>query len=181
MRYQEILSFWFEETDPRQWWRKDAEFDALCRDRFLATIRAARAGELFVWRDEPRGRLAEIIVLDQLPRNVFRDTPDAFAGDAIALVLAQEAVRCGADQALTDPEQRAFLYMPYMHSESRLVHEAAVRLFSGEGIERRSLDFELAHKAIIDRFGRYPHRNEILGRVSTPEETRFLAEGGPRF
>jgi uncharacterized protein (DUF924 family) len=177
--FQSVLDFWFTEVTPAQRWKVDAAFDQLIRDRFAALHRQASLGELFAWRREPRGRLAEIIVLDQFSRNMFRETPAAFASDSLALVLAQEAVATGADQALT-ADERVFLYMPYMHSESRMIHEVAVQLFTANGIQD-NLDFEMRHKAIIDRFGRYPHRNAILGRPSTPEEIEFLKQPGSRF
>ena len=120
-----------------------------------------------------------MIVLDQFSRNLFRDSPRAFAQDGMALVLAQEAVRFGADAALS-AQERVFLYMPYMHSESVTVHEAAVQLFTRNGIQN-NLDFELKHKAIIDRFGRFPHRNAVLGRASTAEEIVFLQQPGSAF
>ena len=131
------------------------------------------------WRDTPHGRLAEIIVLDQFSRNLFRNSAKAFAQDGMALVLAQEAVRSGADAALM-PQERVFLYMPYMHSESAAIHQTAVELFTRNGISD-NLDYELKHKAIIDRFGRYPHRNAVLGRTSTPGEIAFLQEPGSSF
>jgi uncharacterized protein (DUF924 family) len=134
---------------------------------------------LFEWRTSAEGRLAEIIVLDQFSRNVCRDTPRAFAQDALALVLAQELVASGQDRSLP-AAQRVFAYMPYMHSESALVHTHAVALFTQLGNER-NLDFELRHKAIIDRFGRYPHRNAILGRTSSAQELAFLKEPGSSF
>jgi uncharacterized protein (DUF924 family) len=118
-------------------------------------------------------------VLDQFSRNVYRDTPRSFAQDALALVLAQELVASGQDRSLPEA-QRVFAYMPYMHSESALVHTQAVALFTQLGIEG-NLDYELRHKAIIDRFGRYPHRNAILGRTSTAEELAFLSEPGASF
>lgn len=176
MNPQTVLDFWFTETDPKDWWRANPEFDARVRERFEPLIRSAAQCELFGWRATPVGRLAEILALDQFPRNAWRGTPQAFAQDALALALAQEAVSCGADAALP-PRERAFLLMPYMHSESRRVHEEAERLF--RGLENHG--FELRHKAIVDRFGRYPHRNEVLGRTSTAEELSFLAEPGSRF
>ena len=118
-------------------------------------------------------------MLDQFSRNMHRETPLAFAADPMALALAQEAVAGGHDQALP-PERRVFLYMPYMHSESAVVHEEAVRLFTALGIAN-NVDFELRHQAIITRFGRYPHRNAILGRPSTPDELAFLQQPGSRF
>ena len=174
-----ILRFWFEEIEPAQWWKADPAFDQVVRERFAAVHRAAAHGELSAWRVQPAGRLAEVIVLDQFSRNMYRGTPLAFAYDAVALVLAQEAVAGGHDVALP-PEQRVFLYLPYMHSESAVIHEAAVGLFEALGLPS-NLDFELRHKAIIDRFGRYPHRNAILGRPSTDEELEFLETPGSSF
>ena len=174
-----VLSFWFEETAPKQWWQKDAGFDALIAERFAKLHARAAACELWQWRETPRGRLAEIIVLDQFSRNIFRDRPEAFACDALALALSQEAVAQGDDQPL-EAIERSFLYMPYMHSESAAVHEEAVKLYKHNGLED-NYDFELKHKAIIDRFGRYPHRNAVLGRDSTPEEMEFLKQPGSSF
>jgi len=179
MRAEDILYFWFTEAGPKAWWTKSKSFDDLIRRRFLELYERAALAELWHWRDTPRARLAEIIVLDQFPRNMFRDDGRAFAADPLALALAQEAVRAGAAAVLA-PDARAFLYMPYMHSESLAVHEEAVRLFSGPGLED-NYKFELAHKAIIDRFGRYPHRNDALGRVSTSEEVEFLKQPGSGF
>lgn len=174
-----ILTFWFEEITPKSWWSKDAALDAQIKHRFEGVLTQAKRGELSHWRITPQGRLAEIIVLDQFSRNIYRDTPAAFEADPIALVLAQEAVAHQADLALK-PKQVPFLFMPYMHSESALIHQVAVKLFKREAA-LANLDFELSHKAIIDRFGRYPHRNTILGRNSTPEELAFLTEPGSSF
>ena len=173
------LHFWFEELSPKQHFTKDAALDEAIRTRFGATLEAAAQCELFAWRATPEGRLAEVLVLDQFSRNVYRDTARAFAQDALALVLAQELVSSGQDRSLP-LAQRSFAYMPYMHSESALVHAQAVALFSQPGMED-TLRFELRHKEIIDRFGRYPHRNIILGRTSTPEELAFLSEPGSSF
>ena len=176
---EEVLSFWFEENGPKQWWTRDPQFDAEIRSRFGALHGRAVLGQLYGWRDTPEGRLAEIIVLDQFSRNLYRDDARAFAADGMALALAQEAVRVGADQAVS-PVRRQFVYMPYQHSESPRIHEEAMRLF--ESLEDpESLDFERRHKAIIDRFGRYPHRNEVLRRPSTDEEIAFLREPGSSF
>lgn len=177
--YQEVLTFWFEEIQPKKWFAADAEFDALIRDRFLPLLTQAALGELFEWRKEPKGRLAEIIVLDQFSRNVYRNTPTAFAQDPMALALAQEAVNAGVHKILA-PKERAFSLMPYMHSESRAIHAVAENLFR-EFAPADNFDFELRHKAIIDRFGRYPHRNDILGRASTAEEIEFLTQPGSGF
>jgi uncharacterized protein (DUF924 family) len=179
MDYNDIIKFWFNELTPQQWFQVDQELDRRIREDYLKLHYKAVTGELEGWREYALGRLAEIIVIDQFSRNMFRNTPLAFAYDSIALVLAQEAVRVGADKEL-DLEKRGFLYMPYMHSESQFVHELAVPLFSQKGLERK-LDYELRHKDIIDKFGRYPHRNEILGRKSTPEEIEFLKQPGSKF
>ena len=176
---QDILNFWFEELEPKQWFMKDTALDETITKRFYATHAAAIAAELYLWRETPEGRLAEIIVLDQFSRNMFRDTAKAFASDNLALILAQEAIRQGDDQRI-DIEYRAFIYMPYMHSESAIIHEQAEQLFSQAGAEY-NYEFELKHKAIIDHFGRYPHRNEILGRTSTPEEIAFLKQPNTSF
>ena len=179
MQAQVILHFWFTKLTPQQHFAKDAALDETIRTRFGATLEAAAQCELFAWRATPEGRLAEILVLDQFSRNVWRDTPRAFAQDALALALAQELVASGLDRSLPTA-QRIFAYMPYMHSESALVHEQAIALFAQPGMET-NLDFELRHKAIIDRFGRYPHRNAILGRRSSPEELAFLSGPGSSF
>lgn len=179
MGHQQIIDFWFVETDPKQWWRQDDAFDRQITERFGDTHAQAVQCELYAWRRQPLGRLAEIIVLDQFSRNIYRGTARAFAADPQALALAQEAVAAKAAAVLA-PHHRAFLYMPYMHSESRRIHEIAVELFSEKGLEP-NLDFEFRHKAIIDRFGRYPHRNAILGRTSSEEEIEFLKTPGSSF
>ena len=176
---EDVLVFWFEEIEPRQWFRKDADFDALLDERFGELQQAACKGELWYWRDTPRGRLAEIILLDQMSRNIHRGSPLAFAADPMALTLAQEAVRVAADQQL-EVMQRVFLYMPYMHSESLRIHQLAMTLFDQAGMES-NLHFEIRHKQIIEQFGRYPHRNEILGRSSTAAELEFLKQPGSSF
>ena len=177
--HQSVLQFWFQETPPAKWWKADSEFDKLIAERFGELHSRATRSELFEWRVEPRGRLAEIIVLDQFSRNIYRGDRLAFANDNMALALAQGAVASRDDLALA-PEERVFLYMPYMHSESSVIHEVAERLFRENG-PKSNYDFELRHKAIIDRFGRYPHRNAILGRKSTEEELAFLSQPGSSF
>ena len=179
MQATNILSFWFNELSPQQHFAKDAALDAAIRTRFGATLEAAARGGLAAWRATAAGRLAEIIVLDQFSRNVYRDTPLSFAQDALALTLAQELVARRQDRCLP-LAQRRFAYMPYMHSESALVHTQAVALFSQPGLED-NLRYELLHKSIIDRFGRYPHRNAVLGRSSSAEELTFLSEPGSSF
>jgi len=175
----DVLQFWFAELEPRQWWVKDEALDREIEERFGELHSDAAAGKLYQWREDANGRLAEVIILDQFSRNIYRDRPEAFAWDGMALVLAQEAVRIGADQEFDTPE-KAFFYMPYMHSESMAIHSQAVKLFDQPGVEF-NLEFELKHKMIIDRFGRYPHRNAVLGRESTPEELRFLKQPDSSF
>ena len=177
--YPDIINFWFEKTEPESWWKQDEAFDRDVRDRFLDVYQRAAKCELFEWRQDALGWLAEVIVLDQFPRNMFRDTPQAFSTDPMAVILVQEAVANQVDKELT-AIQKSFLYMPLMHSESSLIHETAMDLYSQPGLEY-NLDFEKKHKAIIDRFGRYPHRNAILGRISTDEEVEFLKEPGSSF
>ena len=174
-----VLDFWFKEATPKQWWTAAEDFDRQIDARFGAVLAAAQRCELYAWRETASGRLAEIIVLDQFSRNIHRGTARAFACDPLALALAQEALATGADREL-EPLQRAFLYMPYMHSESPLIHAVALTLFSRPGLED-NLDFERRHKAIIDRFGRYPHRNAALGRASTAQELEFLKTPGSSF
>ncbi|MCX4029460.1 DUF924 domain-containing protein [Endozoicomonas sp. SM1973] len=174
-----ILDFWFNEITPQQWWAKDDNFDQLIKDRFLSIHTQAVTGELYHWRKQTEGRLAEVIIIDQFSRNIFRNKPEAFRWDSMALVLAQEAVALQLDAQLST-QQRAFLYMPYMHSESLVIHEQAVKLFSQPGLES-NLSFELKHKVIIEQFGRYPHRNQLVGRQSTSEEQIFLTKPGSSF
>lgn len=179
MQASDIIHFWFEELSVQQHYAKDPALDANMRTRFGLTLEAAIRCELFAWRTSPEGRLAEILVLDQFSRNIFRDTPRAFAQDALALVLSQELVASGGDRDLP-LSHRAFAYMPFMHSESPLIHEQALQLFSQPGLEN-NLGFEVQHKMIIDRFGRFPHRNHILGRASSAPEIAFLSEPGSSF
>lgn len=174
-----VLDFWFEECEPKQWWRRDDAFDRLIGERFGALHARAARCELHAWRTSAAGRLAEILVLDQFSRNLHRDSPLAFACDPLALALAQEAV-AGGVMAELEPPRRTFLLMPYMHSESPAIHEIAVELFRANGVAD-NLDYELRHQAIIVRFGRYPHRNAVLGRPSTAEEIEFLKTPGSSF
>lgn len=179
MTPETVVRFWFEEITPAQHWKVAPEFDQRIRDRFADLHAQANCCELFEWRGTPRGRLAEVIVLDQFSRNMFRGQPRSFASDALALALAQEAVATGADEGLS-VEERGFLYMPYMHSESARIHAFAEPLFKARTSENTQ-GFALRHKAIIDRFGRYPHRNAILGRESTEQELAFLEQPGSGF
>lgn len=177
--YQEILKFWFEEIEESSWWVQDAELDQLIFEEYSEIHRAAARCELYAWRKCPEGRLAEIIVLDQFSRNMFRNSPLAFVNDSLALALSQEAISVGADEQL-DSAKKGFLYLPFMHSESRIVHDAALKLYK-KGGNKANIEFELKHKSIVDRFGRYPHRNDVLGRESTEEEMEFLRQPGAGF
>lgn len=177
--YQDVLQFWFCELSPQDWWKKSEHLDQTICARFGYLHQQAIHGELFGWRHSAEGSLAEVIVLDQFSRNIFRDKPESFAYDALALFAAQVMVEKGFDLEI-EKDQRAFVYMPYMHSESLLIHGEALRLFESLG-NPNNLNFEHQHKAIIERFGRYPHRNAILGRVSTDQEIAFLAQPGSSF
>ncbi len=179
MTVEKILRFWFEEIEPRMWWVSDPNFDEQIRERFSPLLVQAARAELFEWRRDAKGRLAEIIILDQFSRNIHRGTPAAFSQDHMALALAQEAVAAGALDDL-DEIERCILLLPYMHSESRLIHQHAERLYRDHA-PAENYEFELKHKVIIDRFDRYPHRNEILNRKSTPEEIEFLKQPGSSF
>jgi len=175
----DVLSFWFNELEPKDWFVSSDEVDKTITTRFGTLLDSAAQCELSTWRNSAKGRLAEIIVLDQFSRNVYRNSAKAFSQDPLALALAQEAIALGLDKELNTIEC-SFLYMPFMHSESASIHQQAVELFNQPGLEN-NYDFELKHKVIIDRFGRYPHRNEILGRASTTEEIEFLTQPGSSF
>lgn len=179
MTCHDVLAFWFDELSPTQWFASDAAVDASMRQRFLPLMQQAANAELHAWRETPPGRLAEVLLLDQFSRNVYRDTPAAFAQDPMALVLAQEAVRAGALAALS-AQACSFALMPYMHSESWAIHAIAEPLYRTHALPENH-GYELEHKAIIDRFGRYPHRNAVLGRISTAAELAFLQQPGSSF
>jgi uncharacterized protein (DUF924 family) len=186
-----VLDFWFGPPDdpghrlPRQsWFRKDPAFDLEVRERFEATIEAALAGRLEAWAADPLSALAQVIVLDQFTRNAFRDTARAFAGDGRALAAARAMVDAGQDRALSGV-QRQFIYMPFEHAEELAAQEQALLLFSRLGEDEPALADLLrwarAHHDIVARFGRFPHRNALLGRASTPEEEAFLKTPGSSF
>ncbi|MBP1039785.1 DUF924 domain-containing protein [Vagococcus sp. BWB3-3] len=179
MNEQDVLTFWFQESAEKQWFTKDSGYDEQIRQKFGSCHQQAIRGECVGWRKNIRGRLAEIIVLDQFSRNLFRDSPLAFANDGMALVLTQEAIATGEIDQLSQVE-RSFLFMPLMHSESLVIHDEALKRFAEPGMET-TLDFEKRHRDILLRFGRYPHRNQILGRASTDEELAFLTEPGSSF
>ncbi len=171
-----VLQFWFIEAGPNRWFKKSGAFDRVCEERFGDTLEAARVGECWHWRRTPEGRCAEIIVLDQFSRNLFRDSARAFAQDPMALALAQEAVARGDDLRMSE-DQRYFTYMPYMHSESLRVHEEALRLFDSLA-DKQPLRYEKAHREVLETFGRYPARNKVLGRKSSPAELEYLEKNG---
>ena len=178
------MRFWFEELTPRDWFAVREQLDRVVGERYGVLHGCAARGELYSWRGTAAGRLAEVLLLDQFSRNLGRGTACAFAQDGMALGLAQEAVAAGLDQEL-EPVRRKFLYMPYMHSESLALHRVALRLFQAlaeaDPEEQNSLEYERRHLAIIERFGRYPHRNAILGRASTARELDFLKQPGASF
>lgn len=186
---QEVIDYWFgapgsaeHGTTRALWFTKSESTDAEIRARFGATVEAALRGELDRWGEDLRGALALIVLLDQFTRNIFRDTPRAFAGDAAALSLAQRLVDAGLDRQLSLRE-RWFAYMPFEHAESLPMQERAVELFrqlAADGLPE-PLDWAVKHRDVIARFGRFPHRNAVLGRVSSPEEAAFLREPGSRF
>ncbi len=180
-RIGEILEFWFgcgNDTDrARRWFAPDAAFDRACRNGFLADYERAAAGELDEWQATAAGALALILLLDQFPRNMFRNSARAFVTDSRALAAAKGAIARGFDRALP-AEQRAFIYMPFEHSENPADQDESVRLFRALAREHPELadyvSYAEEHREIVRRFGRFPHRNGVLGRASTPEETEFL-------
>ncbi len=177
--WKPVLDFWFDPENQPKLFLKDDEFDQEIRDKFYEIWKKGCQGLLADWRKTLHGRLAEIIVLDQFSRNLCRDKACAFAQDDMALVLSQEAIKQDGFYELTESE-RQFMIMPFMHSESLGIHEQSIVLFEELGQEV-STDFAYKHQAIIERFGRYPHRNEALGRKSTPEEIEFLKQPGSSF
>jgi uncharacterized protein (DUF924 family) len=176
----EVLEFWFVETQPRHWFAKDAAFDALVRDRFHGLTRQALSRDLDAWSAEPSGALALVLLLDQFPRQIWRDTAMAFAGDPQALALSLRAVERGWLKAEVEQARRQFWLMPQMHSEELAVQEAALPLFE-RFTDARTANFACRHRDVIARFGRFPHRNAALGRVSGAEELAFLQTPGSRF
>jgi uncharacterized protein (DUF924 family) len=192
MKAQDVLDFWFGAPGSeaaagprREWFVKDDAFDEQIRQRFGAAISQAVAGGLREWDEAgPPGTLARILVLDQFTRNAHRNTPGAFEGDTLALAAARQLADSGAHKSLP-PLQRAFVYMPFEHAEDARMQERAVELFTELAAEHAGfgemLDYAHRHRGVIARFGRFPHRNEILGRASTPEEIEFLRQPGSRF
>lgn len=189
--WQAVLDFWFGTSDAPEyglarpeWFRKSDAFDDEIRTRFGAIHDRAVAGELTDWTESPLGACALLVVLDQFSRNLYRGRPEAFAGDARALSVARDLVEAGDDQRLPTPQHRLFVYLPFEHDESLEAQHVSLQLF--EGLVREAglvdnLDAARRHAVIIERFGRYPHRNAALGRVSTPEEIEFLKQPGSSF
>jgi uncharacterized protein (DUF924 family) len=171
----EVLAFW-RAAGPDKWYTKDSDFDAEITRRFLTTYEAAVAGQLSNWEDTPGGALALMIVLDQFPRNMFRGTARTFAADALARAAADRAIGRGFDQRIATPE-RQFLYIPFEHSEDPVDQERSLRLFRAND-DAEALKWAELHANIIRRFGRFPHRNATLGRVTTADEQAFLDSGG---
>ena len=188
--WTEVLAFWFGAADAPEfgrergcWFEKSPDFDALIRARFLATHEAAAAGTLRLWAQSPLAALALVIALDPLPRNMFRGTPQAFATDPMALGVARAMVERGFDEALL-PVQRWFAYLPFEHAEELAAQRESLALFErlrGDPGSAGTIAFAARHHAIVARFGRFPHRNAILGRASTAEELAFLAQPGASF
>ena len=174
-----VIAFWFDENGREQWFAKDPALDAAIRTRFATLHGRAANGELSHWRATPRGALAEIIVLDQFSRNLYRDDARAFACDPLAREAAREAIEKGHDRVLSETG-RVFLYLPYEHGEEPADQEMSVSLFSTLS-DHGFLEWAEQHKAVIDRFGRFPGRNEALGRISTAAERAFLEEPGSSF
>lgn len=174
MTYQDVISFWFNPEHQQFWFRSSDEFDQLIRQKFESLWLSACKGELLKWRKSASGRLAEIIVLDQFSRNLNRESDLAFRQDGMALVLSQELVSRKSWYDLT-PIERVVSILPWMHSESLAIHEEALALFEMIA-EPGFLEFEIKHCELIRRFGRYPYRNEILGRNSTEDEIKWLKD-----
>lgn len=169
-----LVQFW-REAGPQRWFRKDDAFDATFRERFLGAHEAAAAGKLQSWLDTAEGALALVLLLDQFPRNAFRGTPRMYATDAKARSAADAAIAAGHDERV-EPQLRPFFYLPFMHSEQLADLERCVAL--NEAVGGENLRFARHHRDVVARFGRFPHRNALLGRPSTEDERRFLAEGG---
>lgn len=175
----DIVTYWFSEDVKPKWFEGGDAFDDELRRRFLPAWRQARDGALDHWTSTPEGVLALVLLLDQIPRNCHRGTTEAFSTDAEALHWANWAVEQGIDRSFGD-DQRQFLYLPFMHSETLADQERGMQLYAALGLDS-PLDYMRRHRDIIARFGRFPHRNDILGRPSTPEEVEFLKQPGSRF
>ena len=171
----DILTFW-RAAGPARWFAKDARFDEAIRLKFEPVHYQAARGAYSAWEASPEGALALLILLDQFPRNLYRDTAHAFATDPLALSIARRAVDAGFDLT-TEPDLRAFFYLPFEHSEDMDDQERSLALFQALG-DKQGLDYAILHRDIIARFGRFPHRNACLGRETTAQEQAFLDDGG---
>jgi uncharacterized protein (DUF924 family) len=188
--WSDVLEFWFGAADSpefgryrRQWFEKSEAFDGLCRERFLPTHEAAAASRLDGWAERPLAALALVVTLDQFPRNMFRGTPRAFATDPKALAVARAIVARGFDAAY-QPAQRWFAYLPFEHAEDLAAQRESLAVYErlrGDPASASPIAYAMRHYAVIERFGRFPHRNALLGRASTPEELAFLATPGSSF
>jgi uncharacterized protein (DUF924 family) len=178
---QSVIDFWFTEISPKQWWVKSVEFDDLIRQRFFTIYEETRGGKYLDWINSAQSCLARILVLDQFPRNMFRDKPESFQTDALALAATKHALSLGFDSGMPS-QHKAFLYMPLMHSEAIDDQAKAIDLFTAAGPDlSENLKSSERHKAIIGQFGRFPHRNQILGRASSEAEVTFLKQPGSSF
>jgi uncharacterized protein (DUF924 family) len=176
-----IIDFWFIEISPKQWWVKSVEFDDLISQRFFTIYEETRGGKYLDWINSAQSCLARIIVLDQFPRNMFREKPESFRTDVLALAATKHAISLGFDIGMPS-QHKAFLYMPLMHSEALDDQTKAIELFTAAGSDlEENLKSSHRHKAIIEQFGRFPHRNQILGRASSEAEVEFLKHPGSRF
>ena len=169
---QDVLTFWFAEENKPRWFKSTDTFDRIITERFRDTYRAAVENQLAFWEQTPRGCLALVVILDQFPLNMFRGKPECYSTEASARRLAGLAIENGFDSQLND-EEKAFLYMPYMHSEDLADQDRSVALFTGAGLTKY-LRWAEHHRDIVRRFGRFPHRNAIIGRASTTEELDYL-------
>lgn len=177
----DILAFWFDEIQPQQWFQVNADFDATIKERFEGMYHAARDGLCEDWGNSPEGTLALCIILDQFPRNMYRGTPEAFATDKQALLIAKKALSKGFDQVLS-PAKRRFLYLPYEHSENINDQHKCVELFEAmKDDDPLGYEYAVKHLKVIEQYNRFPHRNSILGRDNTPEEETYLAQPGAGF
>lgn len=178
---KDVLAFWFEQTLPAQWFQVNPEFDAKIRERYEESYEKAAAGIFDDWRTDSDGCLALCILLDQFPRNMYRGTPKAFATDSKALIVSKFALAKGFDQVLP-PVKRRFLYLPYEHSEQLNDQRKCVELFEKmKKDDPLGYDYAIKHLKVIEQYGRFPHRNKILGRMNTPEEEEYLAQSGAGF
>ena len=190
LKVNEVLDFWFGRSNSpefgkiqKKWFEKDLAFDEEVRSGFLSQYELAASGQLDSWQESPENCLALIILLDQFPRNMFRGTPQAFATDSKALAAAERAVENKFDRQLL-PVQRWFIYLPFEHSENLEHQQKSVELFSnlqGETDSELVINYAIRHLEVIERFGRFPHRNQILGRETTPAEAEFLKQPGSAF